>query len=56
LLEHPEWINQSPYESGWIVKLKPSNMEEFHNLLTNQQYNKFIGETEENREKYQSGD
>ena len=56
LLEHPEWINQSPYELGWIVKLKPSNMEEFHNLLTNQQYNKFIGETEENREKYQSGD
>lgn len=56
LLEHPEWINQSPYELGWIVKLKPSNMEEFHNLMTNEQYNKFIGETEENREKDQSGD
>ena len=55
LLEHPEWINQSPYELGWIVKLKPSNMEEFHNLMTNEQYNKFIGEPEENREKYQSG-
>ena len=26
-------------------------MEEFHNLMTNEQYNKFIGETEENREK-----
>jgi glycine cleavage system H protein len=55
LLEHPEWINQSPYELGWIVKLKPSNMEEFHNLMTNEQYNKFIGETEENREKDQNG-
>jgi glycine cleavage system H protein len=55
LLEHPEWINQSPYELGWIVKLKPSNMEEFHNLMTNEQYNKFIGETEENRGKDQSG-
>ena len=22
LYEHPEWINQSPYDSGWIVKLK----------------------------------
>jgi len=54
LLEHPEWINQSPYELGWIVKLKPSNMEEFHNLMTNEQYNKLIGETEENREKDQS--
>jgi glycine cleavage system H protein len=56
LLEHPEWINQSPYELGWIVKLKPSNMEEFHNLMTKEQYNKFIGETaEENKEKDQSG-
>ena len=51
LLEHPEWINQSPYELGWIVKLKPSNMEEFDNLMTKEHYNKFIGETEENREK-----
>ena len=55
LLEHPEWINQSPYELGWIVKLKPSNMEESHNLMTDEQYNKFIGETEEKREKDQSG-
>ena len=46
LLEHPEWINQSPYELGWIIKLKPSNMEEFNNLMTNEQYNKFIGEIE----------
>ena len=21
LLEHPEWINQSPYELGWIVRI-----------------------------------
>ena len=55
LLEHPERINQSPYELGWIVKLKPSNMDEFHDLMTNEQYYKFIGETEENREKDQSG-
>jgi len=55
LLEHPEWINQSPYKLGWIVKVKPSNMEEFNNLMTNEQYNKFIGETEEEGEKDQSG-
>ena len=46
LLEHPEWINQSPYKSGWIVKVKPSNMEEFNDLMTTEQYNKFIGEME----------
>ena len=46
LIEHPEWINQSPYESGWIVKVKPSNIEEFNDLMTTEQYNKFIGEME----------
>ena len=57
LFEHPEWINQSPYESGWIVKLKPSNTEEIEKLMTNEKYNEFIGETEKakNREKDQKG-
>ena len=51
LLEHPEWINQSPYELGWIVKMKPSNMEEeLNSLMTNKQYNKFIGEIEKEKE------
>jgi len=46
LLEHPEWINQSPYDLGWIIKMKPSNIEEFNSLMTNEQYNEFIGEIE----------
>jgi len=46
LYEHPEWINQSPYELGWIVKLKPSNSEEIEGLMTVEKYNEFIGETE----------
>jgi glycine cleavage system H protein len=52
LLEHPEWINQSPYELGWIVKMKPSNMEEteLNSLMTTEQYNKFIGEIEKEKE------
>src|SRR5919109_2551070 len=50
LLEHPEWINQSPYELGWIVKVKPSNIEEFNSLMTNEQYNEFIGEIEKKGE------
>jgi glycine cleavage system H protein len=55
LLEHPEWINQSPYKLGWIVKVKPSNMEEFNSLMTNEQYNKLIGEIEEEEEKRRGG-
>jgi glycine cleavage system H protein len=46
LLDHPEWINQSPYELGWIVKVKPSDIDEFNNLMTKEQYDKFIGEIE----------
>src|SRR2546422_10881091 len=47
LLQHPEWINQSPYELGWIVKLRPSSdiEEEFSNSMTKEEYEKFVGET-----------
>lgn len=51
LYEHPEWINQSPYDSGWIVKLKTSNTDEISGLLTLQKYNEFIGETETEKSK-----
>jgi len=46
LSEHPEWINESPYELGWIVKLNPSDLEELENLMTPDQYREFIGENE----------
>ena len=45
LLEHPEWINQSPYEKGWIVKIKPSNINEFDGLLSREQYENIINVT-----------
>jgi glycine cleavage system H protein len=44
LHEHPEWINQSPYESGWMVKMKPSNINEFENLMIKTQYEEFVGQ------------
>lgn len=50
LSEHPEWINQSPYESGWIVKLKPSHLEqEVNELMETDKYNEFIGKTPEGK-------
>lgn len=46
LLDHPEWINQSPYELGWIVKIKPDNLpQEIQNLMTQKEYEEFIGNT-----------
>lgn len=49
LSEHPELINQSPYESGWIVKIRPSNPSDFDSLMTKQEYEGFVGE-EKDRE------
>ena len=49
LFEHPELINQSPYELGWIVKIKPSNLQEFEQLMTKEQYDEFVGETNEDK-------
>jgi glycine cleavage system H protein len=51
ILEHPELINQSPYESGWIAKLKLSNLQEFEKLMTREQYFEFVGETIQDKDK-----
>jgi glycine cleavage system H protein len=43
LLDHPEWINQSPYDLGWIVKIKPDNRAlELDKMMTLQEYEQFI--------------
>jgi glycine cleavage system H protein len=44
LIEKPEIINQSPYDLGWIAKIKPSTMEEFESLMTKEKYDRYIGE------------
>ncbi len=47
LLEQPELINQSPYEEGWIVKIKPSNPEQIDSLLSKEQYDELVGQNKE---------
>jgi glycine cleavage system H protein len=44
LVEKPEIINQSPYDLGWIAKIKPSRIEEFESLMTKEKYDRYIGE------------
>ena len=51
LLEHPELINHSPYESGWIAKIKLSYLQEFEQLMTKEQYSEFVGETIQDKDK-----
>ena len=47
LSEHPELINQSPFEEGWITKIKPSNPEQIDSLLSREQYDKLVGQNKE---------
>ena len=44
LLQNPELINKSPFESGWIVNLEPSNISQLENLMTEEEYKKLVGE------------
>lgn len=43
LLDRPELINQSPYDLGWIVKIKSDSLfAEIKNMMTPQEYEEFI--------------
>lgn len=42
LNEEPGRINKSPYESGWIAKVKLSDIEGQSNLMTAAEYGKFL--------------
>lgn len=44
LIDTPEEINQSPYEAGWMLKLRPSNAAEFDGLLDAGAYSTFLQE------------
>lgn len=42
LANHPEWINESPYEKGWLYKLTPSDLSEIEALEDAAQYSESI--------------
>jgi glycine cleavage system H protein len=43
LVNEPDVINKSPYDLGWIIIIKPSNLvEELKNLLNIEEYNKLL--------------
>jgi glycine cleavage system H protein len=43
LQQNPALVNQSPYEKGWMVKIKMENPAEAQELLTAEQYEKLLG-------------
>jgi len=44
LEDSPDLINKSPYEEGWIMKVRLANMDELENLLSAVEYKKIIPE------------
>ncbi|KAF7138369.1 hypothetical protein RHSIM_Rhsim07G0124300 [Rhododendron simsii] len=44
LTESPGLINSSPYEEGWMIKVKPSNASELESLMGSREYTKFCEE------------
>lgn len=41
----PELVNQSPYESGWLVRLQPSDPAELDELMDAEAYARLLAES-----------
>ncbi|HPS65919.1 MAG TPA: glycine cleavage system protein GcvH [Ignavibacteria bacterium] len=41
--DNPSVVNEDPYNEGWMVKIEPSNMDEFNNLLDKVKYSELVG-------------
>ena len=44
LEDKPEKVNSDPYSSGWMIKMKVSNINDISSLLNSNQYQELIGE------------
>jgi len=43
LNEKPEFVNQDPYGKGWIVKIRPENLDrELENLMPPKEYREYL--------------
>lgn len=42
LSDHPELVNEDPHGQGWMIKIEPSDTSELDNLLTAEEYEKYL--------------
>ena len=47
LEESPEWINESPHQKAWMVKIRLTNPEELKEMLSAEEYEEYLQEHEE---------
>ena len=43
LVDHPELVNDDPFENGWIMKVVLANLAELDTLMTAAEYDEYIG-------------
>ena len=44
--DHPELVNESPYEEGWLVRVRLADPAELEALLSAEQYDQLVAEAE----------
>ena len=44
LVDNPALVNQSPYEDGWMIRIKPSSPEPLKSLMSSSEYEKLLEE------------
>jgi len=42
LTDHPEWVNESPYERGWMIHVRPDDVAEVEGLLDADGYRQLV--------------
>ncbi|MDE2938181.1 MAG: glycine cleavage system protein GcvH [Chloroflexota bacterium] len=43
LVDHPELVNDDPFESGWIMKVVLADLAELETLMSASEYDEYIG-------------
>jgi len=44
LNDHPEWVNDSPYDDGWMLRVRLSDLKEIDKLLSAAEYDDFLAQ------------
>jgi glycine cleavage system H protein len=47
LTDQPELVNQEPYGEGWMIKVRPADLDELAQLLDAEGYEQFLGTLDE---------
>jgi glycine cleavage system H protein len=47
LQDSPEYVNEDPYDGGWMIQIEVSNPEELKNLMDGAAYEAFLKENED---------